>query len=74
VKVRERESEARIASYWKGLAPKERERLDAEALDQADPADRAAYEAAAAPQVKKMLLTALRDAHIRSLLGLPAAD
>jgi len=74
VKVRERESEARIASYWKGLAPEERERLDAAALDQADPADRAAYAAATAPQVRRLLQAGLRDAHIRRLLGLPAAD
>jgi hypothetical protein len=56
------------------LPPERRAALEAEALDQADPADRAAYEAAAAPQVKEMLLTALRDALIRRRLGLPAAD
>src|SRR5512135_2827957 len=73
-KAREREVEARIAGYWKGLTPDERTALEAEALAGADPADRAAYEAAPAPQVKKMFLTALRDALIRRRLGLPAAD
>jgi hypothetical protein len=71
-KVRERESEARIARYWKGLTPEERERLDAAALAGADPGDRAAY-AAAAP-VRRLLRAGLRDAHLRRLLGLPAAD
>jgi hypothetical protein len=72
-KVRERESEARIARYWKGLTPEERERLDAEALAGAAPGDRAAYEAAAAP-VRRLLLVGLRDALIRHRLGLPAVD
>ena len=64
----------RIQAYRAALTPEERERLDAEALAEADPADRTAYETATAPPVKKMLLTALRDALIRRLLGLPAAD
>jgi hypothetical protein len=72
--ARAREVEARIKAYRAGLTPEERERLDATALEQADPADRAAYEAATAPPVKKMLLTALRDALVRHRLGLPAAD
>ena len=72
-KAREREERDRIQAYRAALTPGERERLDAEALDQADPADRAAYEAAA-PPVKKMLQVGLRDALIRRRLGLPAAD
>jgi len=72
-KARERAERDRIQAYRAALTPGERERLDAEALDQADPADRAAYEAAA-PPVKKMLQVGLRDALIRRRLGLPAVD
>jgi Replication initiator protein A len=72
-KARERAERDRIQAYRAALAPDERERLDAEALAGADPADRAAYEAAA-PPVKKMLRVGLRDALIRRRLGLPAAD
>jgi hypothetical protein len=68
-----REVEARIARYWEGLTPERRSALDAEALAGADPADRAAY-AAAAPPVRRMLQAGLHDAHLRRLLGLPAAD
>ena len=64
----------RIQAYRAALTPDERERLDAEALAEATPADRTAYETATAPPVKKMFLTALRDALIRRRLGLPAAD
>ena len=64
---------ARSVAYWEALPPERRAALEAEALDQADPADRAAY-AAAAPPVRRMLQAGLRDAHIRRLLGLPAAD
>jgi Replication initiator protein A len=71
VKARARAVEARIQAYRAGLTPDERERLDAEALEQAAPADRAAYEAATGP-VRRLLQAGLRDAHIRSLLGLPA--
>ena len=73
-KVGVREAEARIASYWKGLTPDEQERLEAEALVSADPADRAAYEGATTPQARRLLLVGLRDAVIRRRLELPAAD
>ncbi|MBV8234844.1 MAG: replication initiator protein A [Acidimicrobiia bacterium] len=73
-KARAREVEARIQAYRAGLTPDERERLDAAALASADPADRAAYEAATAPPVRRLLQAGLRDAHLRRLLGLPAAD
>ena len=73
-KAREREAEARVRAYWEASPPERRAALEAEALEQADPADRAAYEAAAAPPVRRLLQAGLRDAHIRHLLGLPAAD
>jgi hypothetical protein len=64
----------RVQAYWEALPPERRAALEAEALDQADPADRAAYAAATAPPVRRMLRAGLRDAHLRRLLGLPAAD
>jgi hypothetical protein len=64
----------RVRAYWEALPPERRAALDAAALAGADPADRAAYEAATATPVKKMLLTALRDALIRQRLGLPAVS
>ena len=73
-KAREREAEDRVRAYWEDLPPGRRAALEAEALAGADPADRAAYEAATATPVKKMLLTALRDALIRQRLGLPAVS
>jgi hypothetical protein len=56
------------------LPREQRAALEVEALAGATPADRAAYEAAAAPPVRRMLQAGLRDAHLRRLLGLPAAD
>jgi hypothetical protein len=64
----------RVRAYWEALPAERRAALDAAALAGADPADRAAYEAATAPPVRRMLQAGLRDAHIRRLLGLPAAD
>jgi hypothetical protein len=73
-KARAQAERDRIQAYWEDLPRERRAALDAEALVGADPADRAAYEAAAAPPVRRMLQAGLRDAHIRRLLGLPAAD
>ncbi|MBV8077746.1 MAG: replication initiator protein A [Planctomycetaceae bacterium] len=73
-KAREQEERDRIQAYWEALSPERRAALEAEALAEAAPADRAAYAAATAPPVRRMLRAGLRDAHIRRLLGLPAAD
>jgi hypothetical protein len=73
-KARGREVESRVQAYWEDLPPERRAALEAEALAGADPADRAVYEAATATPVKKMLLTALRDALIRRRLGLTAVS
>jgi hypothetical protein len=62
-----------IRAYWEALPAERRAALDAAALAEADPTDRTAYETATAPPVKKMLQAGLRDAHLRRLLGLPAA-
>ena len=73
-KAREQEERDRVRAYWEALPPGRRAALDAEALAEADPADRAAYETASAPPVRRMLQAGLRNAHLRRLLGLPAAD
>jgi hypothetical protein len=73
-KAREREERDQIQAYWEALPPERRAALEAAALDQADPAARAAYETAAAPPVRRLLQAGLRDAHIRRLLGLPAVS
>jgi hypothetical protein len=73
-KARAQEERDRIRAYWEALPPGRRAALDAAALAGADPGDRAAYEAASAPPVRRMLQAGLRDAHLRRLLGLPAAD
>lgn len=72
-KLREREAEAQIQAYWEALTPEERSAFDTEALAQADPDARVAYEKAT-PQVKRLLLVALREALVRHRLGLPATD
>jgi hypothetical protein len=73
-KAREQAERDRIRAYWEALPPGRRAALDAAALAGAAPADRAAYEAATAPPVRRLLRAGLRDAHLRRLLGLPAAD
>ncbi|MBV8558838.1 MAG: hypothetical protein JO116_25130, partial [Planctomycetaceae bacterium] len=73
-RARAQEERDRVQAYWEALPPERRAALDAEALAGADPADRAAYETAAAPPVRRLLQAGLRDAHLRRLLGLPAAD
>ncbi|MBV8384945.1 MAG: hypothetical protein JOZ63_20330, partial [Planctomycetaceae bacterium] len=73
-RARAQEERDRVQAYWEALPPERRAALDAEALAGADPADRAAYETATAPPVRRMLRAGLRDAHLRRLLGLPAAD
>ena len=65
--------EAQVQAYWAEQPPDEQKRLEAAALDQADPAARAAYEAATGP-ARRLLQVGLRDVHLRRLLGLPAAD
>ena len=72
-KAHARASEARVRAYWEALPPERRATLEAEALAGADPADRAAYAAAAGP-ARRLLQVGLREAHIRRLLGLPTVD
>jgi hypothetical protein len=72
-KAHARASEARVRAYWEALPPERRATLEAEALAGADPADRAAYAAAAGP-ARRLLQVGLREAHIRRLLGLPTVE
>lgn len=72
-KALEREAEARIAAYWDSLTPEQQARLEAEALEQAEPDARAGYEEVP-PIMRKAYLRSLREVHIRRLLGLPAAS
>jgi len=72
-KARAQAERDRVRAYWEALPPERRAALEAEALAEPDPADRAAYEAAPAP-VRRLLLVGLRDALIRRRLGLPAVD
>ena len=64
---------AEVQAYWAEQPPDEQKRLEAEALAGAGAGDRAAYEAATGP-ARRLLQVGLRDAHLRRLLGLPAAD
>jgi Replication initiator protein A len=73
-KARERDAEAGVQAYWAGLTPEEQGQLDIEALAGADPADRVAHETAPATQVKRMLLTRMREDLIRRRLDLPPTD
>ena len=65
--------EAQVQAYWAEQPPDERQRLEAAALAGAAAGARAAYEAATGP-ARRLLQVGLRDAHLRRLLGLPAAD
>ena len=62
-----------MQAYWAEQPPDEQKRLEAAALAGAAAGDRAAYEAATGP-ARRLLQVGLRDAHLRRLLGLPAAD
>lgn len=71
-RAREQEVEAKVRQFWDGLTEAERARVEAEALATADPEVRSGY--AEVPKVmQKIMLRNVRDAHIRRLLGLPAA-
>jgi hypothetical protein len=72
-KARQQEEQARIDAYWQGLTPEQQARLDAEALEQADPARRAEIEGETRPFMKRLLMSAVRDAHLKSILNVPVA-
>ncbi|MGE5755411.1 MAG: hypothetical protein ACM35G_06820 [Planctomycetaceae bacterium] len=69
-KARRQEDQARIDAYWQALALEQQVRLEADAVEQADPAMRARCEAGT-PRMRAMARRVIREAHIRSLLDPP---
>jgi hypothetical protein len=69
-KARRQEDQARIDAYWQALALEQQVRLEAEAVEQADPAVRARCEAGT-PRMRAMARRVIREAHIRDLLDPP---
>lgn len=71
-KALEREAEAKVRQFWEGLTASQQERVEAEALENADPDVREGC--MGAPKVmQKIMIRSVREAHIRRLLDLPAA-
>jgi hypothetical protein len=62
-----------MRKFWEGLTVEERERLDAEALAQADPTLRAEIESAIAPVLRRLLMSAVREDYLKSLPNVPVA-
>lgn len=71
-KAREDEAQAKIAAYIKDLSPEELSRLDAEAIEQADPETGEAYHRQH-PSFRAIFLRSIREMHIRKLLKLPSS-
>ena len=66
-----RDPKAVVDAYWRWLSPEGRDRLDAAALAQADPALRAEIEGETRPIMKGLMMSAVRDAHLKSILNVP---
>ncbi len=72
-KARDQEEEAKVRKFWEGLTVAEQARVEAEALENADPAVRAGC--TDGPKVfQKIMLKTIRETHIRRLLGLSTAS
>lgn len=69
-KAREHEEEALVRDYWTKLTPEEQVRIEAEALDKADPETRAGC-MDGLPVMRKIMVRSVRESHIRQLLNLP---
>lgn len=67
---RDLETQAQINAHLAGLTAQEQEQLDAEALEQADPAMREAYEQTSLAALKRVQLRVIREVHVRRILGL----
>lgn len=65
------EAHAKVNAYLAGLTVEEQEQLDTKALEQADPAIRAAYEQATLVAIKRAHLRIIREMHARRILGIP---
>jgi hypothetical protein len=66
-----RTTKAVVDAYWRSLSPDERTALDADALAQADPALRSEIEGESRPFMRRLLMSAVRDAHLKSILNVP---
>jgi hypothetical protein len=60
-----------VRAFWEGLTVEERERIDAEALAQADPTLRAEIEGERRPSMRRLRMSAVRDEYLKSLLNVP---
>ncbi|QDV39342.1 replication initiator protein A [Tautonia plasticadhaerens] len=65
---------SKVAAYWEGLGPVERAALESEALEQADAALAESLLTSCGTPLESMARRLIREAHIRRLLGLPAAE
>ena len=72
---REQAIHAKVMKYWTGLSDAEKERLDAEALDQAEETHTASFREMQKSRnpLAGSFLKLIRDAHIKKLLGLPGS-
>jgi hypothetical protein len=68
-----RNTKAVVDAYWRRLSPEERDRLDAAALAQADPDQRAEIEGETRPFMKRLLMSAVRDEYLNRIHDMPVA-
>jgi len=71
-RARAREGADAVRTFWVRLSPEDRQRVEAEAIAAADAETRASC-TAGPPALRRLAIAAVRDAHIRTLLGLPAS-
>jgi hypothetical protein len=69
-----RTTKAVVDVSWRNLGPEERARIDAAALADADPALRAQIEGETRPFMRRLLLSAARDAYLNSIRDVSASD
>jgi hypothetical protein len=72
--ARDREEQERITAFLDSLSGKSLADFDAEALEHADPATRAGYEALKGRPFERTMHRRIREAHARRKLGLPAPE
>jgi len=69
-RARAREDADAVRTFWVRLSPEDRQRIEAEAIAAAEAETRASC-TAGPPALRRLAIAAARDAHIRTLLGLP---